>query len=100
MKFFHWKIINYGQPPVMPVSSLWEMCRLQVGQPYSSFFGLKHNGVFQNQTEINSYRNAKDNYSTKCQTGDFRWVDTNGDGVIDNNDILIWGTPFLNLLLV
>ena len=93
MKFFHWKIINYGQLPVMQVSSLWEMYRdFRVGQPYSSFFGLKHNGVFQNQTEINSYRNAKGQLiQPDAKPGDFRWVDTNGDGVIDNNDYTYLG---------
>ncbi|MDC8027691.1 hypothetical protein NBY09_16200 [Elizabethkingia anophelis] len=72
--------------------SMGDVQRLQVGQPYSSFFGLKHNGVFQNQTEINSYRNAKGQLiQPDAKPGDFRWVDTNGDGVIDNNDYTYLG---------
>jgi hypothetical protein len=32
--------------------------RVQVGQPYGSFYGQTYSGVFQNQAQIDSYVNS------------------------------------------
>src|SRR5690606_32123833 len=69
--------------------------RIQVGHSYNEFFGYVSDGVFQNQEEIDAYRNAEGELiQPNAQPGDFRWVDINGDGVIttDNLDRAFLGT--------
>ena len=58
---------------------------VRVGEPVSSFFGRINDGVFQNQGEVDAsaQRTAK--------PGDRRFVDLNGDGVINDNDRTILG---------
>jgi len=63
-----------------------EMNRVQVGQPIGYFYGLKTDGLFQNQSELTSVQpNAK--------PGDVRFVDLNADGKIDQNDKTKIGDP-------
>jgi TonB-linked SusC/RagA family outer membrane protein len=52
-----------------------------VGQEIGSFWVYKTNGIFQNDNEINSYPHL-----INTQPGDFRIVDSNNDGVIDQKD--------------
>ena len=70
-----------------------DVSRLQVGSPYGSFFGLMRNGVFQNQTEINSYVDKMVIRFSRMPSRDFRWVDANGDGKLIPMIILIWEIP-------
>jgi hypothetical protein len=61
--------------------------RVAVGQPYGSFYGYTYSGVFQNQTQVDSYVNATGNkLLPNAKPGDFIWQDNNGDGKIDDND--------------
>ncbi|WP_369766031.1 SusC/RagA family TonB-linked outer membrane protein [Flavobacterium sp. WC2429] len=63
-----------------------EMNRVEVGQPIGYFYGLKTDGIFQNQSELTAVQpNAK--------PGDVRFVDLNGDGKIDQNDKTKVGDP-------
>lgn len=49
------------------------------------------NGIFQNQSEINAYKNANGQLiQPNAKPGDFRWVDANGDGKIDRGLCLSW----------
>ncbi|CAM3364889.1 TonB-dependent receptor [Elizabethkingia occulta] len=78
--------------PDTAFKSLDEVSRLQVGSPYGSFFGLMRNGIFQNQSEINAYKNANGQLiQPNAKPGDFRWVDANGDGKIDRGDYAYLG---------
>lgn len=57
--------------------------------PY--FWGWKTDGVFQNMDEVNAYTHtdAEGNVTLiqpNATPGDFRWVDVNEDGIIDEND--------------
>lgn len=55
--------------------------RTQVSQPYNAFFGFKSAGIFQNQAEIDAYRNKNNELiQPNAKPGDFKWVDVNGDG--------------------
>ncbi len=68
--------------------SMGAVTRIQVGQPYNSFFGFKSNGIFQNQAEIDAYKNKDGSpIQPNAKPGDFRWVDINGDGKITNDDL-------------
>jgi len=62
--------------------------RSEVGHPYGSFYGYDNLGVFQTQSEINSYVSSKTGQMIQpnAKPGDFKWSDLNGDGKIDDND--------------
>jgi TonB-dependent starch-binding outer membrane protein SusC len=61
--------------------------RTEVGQSYNSFYGFKTAGIFQNIGEINAYKNKTgDLIQPNAKPGDFRWTDTDGDGVISDKD--------------
>ena len=57
--------------------------RIQVGEPINHFFGLEVAGVYQNNTEVANDPIAVDN---GLVPGDFKYVDQNNDGIIDDND--------------
>ncbi len=50
----------------------------QVGQPIGSYYLMKVDGVFKNEEELKAYP-----HFSNTQPGDFRFVDVDGDGVID-----------------
>lgn len=67
--------------------SMGPVSRLQVGESYGSFYGYNTLGIFQNQSQINSYVNANGQMILpNAKPGDFIWADTNGDGVITDAD--------------
>jgi len=57
--------------------------RAENGQPFPFFYGYKTAGIIQNAAEAVEYNNK---YGTSKQPGDFRFVDTNGDGKINSDD--------------
>lgn len=51
------------------------------------FYGLKTNGIFHSQNEVDSYRNKDGQLiQPNAQPGDVKFVDGNGDGKINNQD--------------
>ncbi|MEB0250189.1 TonB-dependent receptor, partial [Mucilaginibacter sp. 5B2] len=64
------------------------------GQAPGYFYGYKTNGLFQNAAEI-----AAAPTQTGAQPGDIRFVDVNGDGVINAADRTNIGNPFPNVIL-
>jgi TonB-dependent SusC/RagA subfamily outer membrane receptor len=65
------------------------------GYPIWHFCGYETNGVFQNQGEIDSYVNGSGQLlQSGAIPGDLRFVDTNGDGVIDMDDMVDIGKPY------
>jgi TonB-dependent SusC/RagA subfamily outer membrane receptor len=65
------------------------------GYPIWHFCGYETNGVFQNQGEIDSYVNGNGQLlQPTAIPGDLRFVDSNGDGVIDMNDMADIGKPY------
>ena len=67
--------------------SMGPVSRIQVGESYGSFYGFLTDGIFQNQAEIDAYRNASGGLILPgAKPGDFKWVDSNGDGKIDDDD--------------
>lgn len=58
-----------------------------VGHPIGSFFLYKTDGLFQSDEEARSYVNRDgERLQPYADAGDIRFVDVNGDGVIDNAD--------------
>lgn len=73
--------------------SMGAVTRTQVGQSYNSFYGYKTLGIFQTQDEINAYTNKGGALiQPNARPGDFRWQDTNGDGVITGDDQTFLGS--------
>ncbi|MFP3590560.1 SusC/RagA family TonB-linked outer membrane protein [Chryseobacterium sp. SIMBA_038] len=72
--------------------SMGAVSRLQVGSSYGSFYGFQNLGVFQNQAEIDAYKNANGGLiQGNAKPGDFKRLDANGDGKIDENDYVNLG---------
>ena len=76
----------------VPWEGAEELFRAEVGYPMGYFYGYKTAGIFQNQKEIDAYTGAKIN-GDKTQPGDVIYVDTNKDGVIDEKDRTMLGSP-------
>ncbi|SFW86826.1 TonB-dependent receptor [Chitinophaga sancti] len=75
-------------------SSSYPITRTALGQPLNSFYGFKTNGIFQTQAEVNNYvSKAGGKIQPDAKPGDFRWVDTNGDGAITELDRQFLGNP-------
>ena len=73
--------------------SMGTVTRIQVGQSYNSFYGFKTDGIFQNWDEINSYVNSIGELTQpKASPGDWKWTDTDGDGLITDEDKTFLGS--------
>ena len=71
-----------------------EFYRAQVGYPIGYFWGYETDGIFQNQAEIDAWRNAGNGIAqTNPQPGDIRFVDRDHNGVIDEKDKTMIGDP-------
>ncbi|WP_312824583.1 TonB-dependent receptor [Epilithonimonas sp.] len=78
--------------PFGSFQTLGNVGRLQVGESYGSFYGFQNLGIFQNQAEIDAYRNASGGLiQGSAKPGDFKRFDANGDGKIDENDYVNLG---------
>jgi TonB-dependent starch-binding outer membrane protein SusC len=68
--------------------SMGTVTRVQVGQPYNSFWGYKILGIFQNEKQIVDYKNKNGTpIQPNARPGDFKWADLNGDGTITDGDL-------------
>ncbi|UBM59150.1 TonB-dependent receptor [Marinilongibacter aquaticus] len=73
-----------------------EITRTFVGQPIGTFYGWRTDGLYQNAQEIDNDANIANDPRKEnglIQPGDVRFVDLNGDGVIDDSDRTILGKP-------
>ncbi|WP_264565010.1 SusC/RagA family TonB-linked outer membrane protein [Flavobacterium sp. N3904] len=66
--------------------------RMQVGKPIGYFYGYKTDGIFQNQAEVDAAP-SQVALGAAAQAGDIRYVDINGDGVINTSDRTDIGSP-------
>ena len=82
--------VSYIGLPTSVIHSLnfdQEVSRSAIGQPIGSFYAYKEDGLFQSEAEIKSYTNNKGELlQPNAKPGDIKFVDVNGDGVIDGND--------------
>ncbi len=69
--------------------------RMTEGFPVAHFVGYQTDGIFQSKEEVFSYiNNEGDVYQPKADAGDLRFVDANGDGQINSDDITNIGNPW------
>jgi TonB-dependent starch-binding outer membrane protein SusC len=85
--------ILHGNGNVLFANSL-EFYRAANGQPVGYFWGLKTNGVFQTEADVNSYVSKTGKLiQPEAKPGDVRYIDMNGDGIIGNDDRTKIGDP-------
>ncbi|MCX6233616.1 MAG: TonB-dependent receptor [Bacteroidetes bacterium] len=60
----------------------------RVGLPIGAFYGYQTDGIFQSETEMESYP-----HDGQAGVGDLRFVDMNNDGVINGKDRTYIGSP-------
>ena len=69
--------------------------KTEVGKPIGYFYGLKTDGIFQNQAEIDNYKNTSGELiQPTARPGDLKFVDFNNDGIINSDDRTDIGNPF------
>lgn len=64
---------------------------LKEGYPFNSYVGFKRDGLFQTIEEVES---GPKPLGLNPQVGDNRYVDADGNGVIDDDDLFVFGNPF------
>ncbi|WP_164849984.1 SusC/RagA family TonB-linked outer membrane protein [Mucilaginibacter limnophilus] len=88
--------LGEGQPYVesVPGSRVTAASRTAVGHPIGEFYGWKTNGIFQSEQEVNNYVNSSgQKLQPNARPGDFRFVDVDGNGIINDNDKTAIGNP-------
>lgn len=81
--------VRYGRPNQ-------EIARTIEGQPIAVFWGWRTDGLYQNQAEINSDPNIANDSRREdglIQPGDVRFLDLDGNGIIDDKDRTVIGNP-------
>jgi TonB-linked SusC/RagA family outer membrane protein len=80
--------------------------RMEAGYPLGYFYGYKTEGIYQTQDEIDlldSQAFNEDNESVEfhegAEVGDLKFVDTDGDGVITEDDKTYLGDPIPDLTM-
>jgi len=66
--------------------------RMEVGFPIGYYYGYKTDGIFQTQDEIDAHP-SQQALGAEASPGDIRFVDVNGDGVVDSDDRTNIGDP-------
>ena len=77
-----------------PIYGYGSILRTAAGGPLGAFYVLKQNGIYQTQADIDA---GPKEAVGPVSPGDARYVDTNGDGVINNDDRQVVGTPYPKL---
>lgn len=84
------KVISFpGKEQIRQIEELSMLIR--EGEPLNCYYGYKMAGLFQSYDEIEASALP---VGAKVQPGDIKFVDRNGDGVIDTKDKFILGNAF------
>jgi TonB-linked SusC/RagA family outer membrane protein len=67
---------------------------MKEGYSISSYYLLKNDGLFRNNEQIQNAARQPFAFNGQPQPGDIKYVDKNGDGVINADDRYILGNPF------
>ncbi len=80
-----------GTGPYITGSDIDPRYIIKKGLPINTLWGYKTDGLFQSEQEIAEY---KATYAANTKPGDVKYVDLNGDGKIDANDMTAIGNSF------
>jgi len=72
--------------------------RMEVGQPIGYFYGYKTDGLFQTQEEVDAHP-SQVALGAPASPGDIRFVDVNGDGVLNSDDRTYIGDPIPDFMM-
>ena len=91
ISYLHNKLIEYGNETGWANYDSFQgtgaISRAQNGMPFPYFYGLKTNGIFQTMDEVRNYVGTNGQpIQPNAVPGDVRYVDINGDGVINDDD--------------
>jgi TonB-linked SusC/RagA family outer membrane protein len=82
--------VNYLQPT--------DFIRAQVGHSIGEWYVIKTDGIFKSQQQIDAYVNKQGTpVQPDAKPGDVKYVDANGDGVINDGDRQFDGSPWPTL---
>ncbi|TXD51957.1 TonB-dependent receptor [Polaribacter sp. IC066] len=68
--------------------------RMEAGLPIGYFYGYQTDGIFQTQADVNAHATQ-----LNAAPGDLRFVDNNGDGIIDGDDRTYIGDPIADMTM-
>lgn len=72
----------------------------EAGEEPGYFYGFVTDGLFQNQTELNSHTSENGTpLQPNAQAGDIRFKDLNGDGKLDDKDRTKLGSPWADFTM-
>ena len=66
--------------------SLMDKTTEKIGRPYAGLVGMKAIGIFQSQDEIDAWPKQ---FNGGQKPGDVKYADVNGDGMINENDLIV-----------
>ena len=84
------EVTSLGSVEAIPNGNYFQLDhnRLFVGEPLFHFFGLRTDGIFQNDAEVADHATQN-----QAEPGNIRFVDTNNDGVVNADDRVVIGDP-------
>ncbi len=86
------KVLGLGGPTYLDAGSAEFRQRSIIGQPYQAFFGYEVTGVFDTNEQIEATYDAATIAENNLQPGDLIFRDQNGDGLINDEDLVVLGT--------
>jgi len=92
------KVVSINDTVPMSTGSIglnYNLALLQAGVPINEFYGFVTDGIFQNQSEVDSHASQVpgSNPNSRTSPGDIRFKDLNNDGVINDKDRTFLGSP-------
>ena len=71
-----------------------QLALIREGEALNSYYGYKSAGIFQSRQEIDNSPLHVGTIASELQPGDRKFIDQNGDGVIDEKDRVVLGNAF------
>ncbi|MDP9076389.1 MAG: TonB-dependent receptor [Bacteroidota bacterium] len=91
---------NFGGLALPTLQGWTPFSQTAIGQPVGEFYGFKSLGIFQSQPQIDALNAAAAKYGAGTYyqhsvtvPGDRYFADTNGDGIVNDNDRISLGSP-------